>query len=108
MKHKFYPIFIGKATIFAKSFYGNKKIIEEFLNSSELSYQYRKKNYSYSILPKIKYKSVYYPGKHEYNYLGDDNEIIPSFRIDDIFGYNVIFKIPEEKKKIRLYDYTFS
>jgi hypothetical protein len=108
MKHKFYPIFIGKATIFANSFYGNKKIIEEFLNYSELSYQYRKKNYSYSILPKIKYKSLYYPGKNEYNHLGDNNEITPSFRIDDIFGYDVIFKIPEEEKKIRLYDYTFS
>ncbi len=108
MKHKFYPIFIGKSTIFVNSFYSNKKIIKDFLNYSELSYQYRKKNYLYSILPKIKYKSIYYPGKHEYNYLGDDNQIIPSFSVYDIFGYDIVFKIPKESKKVRLYDYTFS
>ena len=102
LKHKRYPIFLYKSAPFRD----NKKIKDEFLYYADLSYQYRKKHNLYSKLPKIKYKTIIYPGENAYSHIREDGKPISSARYCDIIDNDIIVENPfKSLEKVRLYQY---
>ena len=79
--------------------FSNEKILKDFFYFSEVNYQYRRKKNSKISLPKIKYRSVYYPKTKDNCHLENNNKEISLFSIN-----NVLKKYNE---KIKLYDNKF-